>query len=355
MSAAEKRDILVWGAGAIGGTVAAYLARASHRVTCVDASAAHISAIAANGIRISGPVATFTARVAVASPEELNGTWPIALLAVKAQHSLEAALKLREHLAADGVVVTLQNGLSHVETARIVRPRRVFAGMVGFAADVLEPGHIRFGKGGDLVIGEPGRAADARVEECVSVLRDFEPRATTSDNIDASLWGKLGFVAILYGTALGMSPLAKLFTDRRLFPLWYGLAHEFVGVAEAEGIAPVSFDDFDLAAFRPARPTEAAWDCLMTVASRLGLNAKPHSGMWRDLAVHKRRTEIDAQLVPIVALGRRYGLPCRLLDCVCTMIHEIEAGTRVQSDDALSELLAVVDRASTGQMQSKVS
>jgi 2-dehydropantoate 2-reductase len=87
----------------------------------------------------------------------------------------------------------------------------------------------------------------------------------------------------------------------------------------------------------------------------VGPNSKPHSGMWRDLAVHKRRTEIDAQLVPIVQLGKRHTLPCRLLDRVCAMIHEIEAGTRPQTDDNLLELLAFGEYAATIPTQSAVS
>jgi 2-dehydropantoate 2-reductase len=160
---------------------------------------------------------------------------------------------------------------------------------------------------------------------------------------------------MLYGTALGMSPLATLLSDRTLFPLWYGLVHELNAVAEAEGIVPVSFNGFDLAAFRPEEPTEAAWQCVQTVAKGIGPNAKPHSGMWRDLAIHKRRTEIDAQLVPIVALGHKHGLPCYLLDRVCTMIHEVEAGARVQSDEALRELLTFADTIGSSRVQSIAS
>ena len=338
---AGARDILVWGAGAIGGTVAAYLARAGHRVTCVDTAAAHREAIAANGLRISGPVATFTARVTAVSPEALQGTWPLAIFAVKAHHSTPAAQALRPHLALDGAVVTLQNGLSHVDVAAVLGAERVYAGMVGFAADVLEPGHMRFGKGGDLAVGRPGHPVDAKLDEIVAVLRAFEPRTVATDRIESFLWGKLGFVAILYGTTVGMSPLAVLLRDPQFFPLWYGLARELMAVADAEGIAPELFDDFDLTAFRPGAPLDGARRCLAaTAAGVAGPNAKPHSGMWRDLNLHKRRTEIDAQLVPIVQLGGRHGLPCHLLDRVCTMIHDIEAGRRIQSDTAVHELLA---------------
>lgn len=341
MAEQGTRDILIWGAGAIGATVAAYLARAGHRVTCVDTNAAHREAVAANGLHITGPVDEFSVRVAIAAPEELRGTWPFAIVAVKAHYSHDAARALLPHLAADASVITLQNGLAHVEIAKIVHPHPVYAGMVGFAADVLAPGEIRFGKRSDLVIGRPGHAVDNRLNDLVAVMRAFEPNARATGDIEAALWGKLVFVAVLYGTALARSPIAALFRERRWFPVWYGLAHELLSVATAEGIAPESFDHFDLVAFRAPRPAEAAWQCLAETADGIGPNAKPHSGMWRDLSIHKRRTEIDAQLVPIVQLGRRHNLPTPLIEQVCIMIHEVEAGTRLQSDDALLDLLAL--------------
>jgi 2-dehydropantoate 2-reductase len=356
---ADARDILVWGAGAIGGTVAACLARAGHRVTCVDTAAAHCAAIANDGLRISGPVENFTARVTAVAPEAVQGTWPLAIFAVKAHHSVEAAAALGPHLAPNGVVVTLQNGLSHVDVAKVLGEERVYACMVGFAADVLEPGHVRFGKGGDLAVGRPGRPVDAKLAEIVDVLRAFEPRTVATDRIEAFLWGKLGFVAILYGTTVGMSPLAVLLRDPQFFPLWHGLARELMAVAGAEGIDPEPFDDFDLTTFHPDAPPDLARRCLaITAAGIAGPNAKPHSGMWRDLNLHKRRTEIDAQLVPIVRLGRRHGLPCRLLDRVCSTIHDIEAGRRVQSDATIHELLAYaleLDRSGATQSLSSVS
>ncbi len=345
VAGAAARDILVWGAGAIGATVAAYLSRAGHRVTCVDTAAAHREAIAAHGLRISGPVDQFTARVAVSSPEDLRGTWPLAIVAVKAHHSTEAAKALKDHLKPDASVITLQNGLCYADVGAVVGHDRVYAGMVGFAADVLEPGHVRFGKRGDLAVGKPGSAIDARLNDIVDLIRIFEPDAVATDRIDAFLWGKLGFVAILYGTAVGMSPLAVLLKDPRFFPVWYQLAGELMAVADAEDIVPESYDNFALTSFRFGQNPDAAREGLIASANAAGPNAKPHSGMWRDLNVHRRRTEIDAQLVPVVRLGNSRGLPCRMLDRVCTMIHEIEAGTRAQSDDSLLELLALADEA----------
>jgi 2-dehydropantoate 2-reductase len=68
-------------------------------------------------------------------------------------------------------------------------------------------------------------------------------------------------------------------------------------------------------------------------------NAKTHSGIWRDLAVRKRRTEVDMQIKPVVDQGRKHGIACVKLDALCRMIHEIENGERALSDRNLNELL----------------
>ena len=87
-------EVLIWGAGAIGGTMGAFLARAGHAVTFVDVVADHVAAINADGLHITGPVDDFTARAAAVTPDRLTGTHRLILLAVKAHHTEAAARML---------------------------------------------------------------------------------------------------------------------------------------------------------------------------------------------------------------------------------------------------------------------
>ena len=52
----KNAPILIWGAGAIGGTLAVYLARAGHAVRLVDTDPQHVAAIRAHGLRLTGPI-----------------------------------------------------------------------------------------------------------------------------------------------------------------------------------------------------------------------------------------------------------------------------------------------------------
>ncbi|MGH7524412.1 MAG: ketopantoate reductase family protein, partial [Gemmatimonadales bacterium] len=71
-------------------------------------------------------------------------------------------------------------------------------------------------------------------------------------------------------------------------------------------------------------------------------SAKTHSGIWRDLAVRKRATEVDPQLGIVARLGAEVGVPTPLTSAVVNLIHDIEQGTRVQSLETLDVLAATM-------------
>ena len=85
---------LIWGAGAIGGTMGAYLARAGHDITMVDNVDDHVAAINRSGIRITGPIAEFTQRVPAFTPATITGSWDTIMLATKAHHTEPATRAL---------------------------------------------------------------------------------------------------------------------------------------------------------------------------------------------------------------------------------------------------------------------
>ena len=331
--------ILVWGAGAIGGTVGAYLRRAGRDVSFVDVVSEHVAAICDPGLRITGPVEEFALRAPALLPAEVSGTWSLVLLCVKAQHTAEACRALLPHLAADGMVVSLQNGLCENTIAGIVGPARTMGAFVNFGADWMAPGEILFGNRGAVVLGEIDGRMTPRLAALHALMRDFEPDAIATPDIWSYLWGKLGYGAMLFAQALGEAGIADTLARPELLPAWRALGAEAVSVALAEGVAPRGFNGFDPDAFRPGAPAEAA---ARSVADMVAFNrpsAKTHSGVWRDIAVRRRRTEVDAQIAPLAEIGARHGLPCPTIRRLVSLIHEVEQGRRPQSDRNLLALL----------------
>ena len=104
---------LIWGAGAIGGTIGAHLARAGHEITLVDRARDHVAAIDAAGLRIEGPLTRFTVRVPAFTPDALRGEFAHVVLAVKAQDTEAAYLASMAHITEvrDGILKALENGV----------------------------------------------------------------------------------------------------------------------------------------------------------------------------------------------------------------------------------------------------
>ncbi len=331
--------ILIWGAGAIGGTIGAYLARAGHDVTFVDIVPEHVAAMNRDGLRITGPIENFSIRVPSFTPDTVIGTWKHIFLAVKAHHTAEATRALTPHLAQDGYVLSAQNGLCETVIQRIIGRDRTVGSFVNFSADWMGPGEIMFGGRGAVVLGEVNGRMTPRLEELHKVMLDFEPGAVTTTEIWGYLWGKLGYGAMLFAQALGDLGIADCLARPELLPVWRALGREAVEVALAEGVDPKGFNGFDPRAFMPNAPAEQAKACVDAMVAFNRPNAKTHSGVWRDLAIRKRRTEIDVQIWPIAEIGAKHGLPCPTVRKLVDMIHEVENGTRKMTDDNLLELI----------------
>ncbi|HXT15329.1 MAG TPA: 2-dehydropantoate 2-reductase [Gemmatimonadaceae bacterium] len=331
---------LVWGAGAIGGTMGAYLARAGHDVTVVDVVEDHVEAIERGGLRIAGPIDEFDVKLPAFTPSTLRGEWPAIILATKAHHTTSAVRALCPHLSAGGCVISAQNGLNELEIADVVGRERTVGAFVNFGADYLEPGVIHFGGRGAVVVGEIDGRMSPRALAIRDAWRDFDERAIATGNIWGYLWGKAAYGAVLFATALTDDSIADALAMPHHRDLYIDLAREILAVASARGVTPESFDGFDPAAYLPDAPSGAAEQSLDALVAFNRRSAKSHSGIWRDLAVRKRPTEVDAQLGIVVALGREAGVPTPLTARIVEMIHEIEQGRRSLSIDNLQSIRA---------------
>jgi 2-dehydropantoate 2-reductase len=330
--------ILVWGAGAIGGSMTAHLVRAGHDITVVDNVPEHVAAINDAGLRITGPIAEFTARMPAHLPGTLTGQWDTIMLATKAHHTEAATRALLPHLADNGCVISVQNGLNELAIADIVGAERTVGSFVNFGADYMEPGVILHGSRAAVVVGE----IDGRITPRVTAIRDawldFDDRAIVTPNIWGYLWGKEAYGAMLFATALTNESIADALAMQKYRHVYVALAREILAVAQARNVTPESFDGFDPAAYLPSAAADAAERSLDALVTHNRRSAKTHSGIWRDLAIRKRPTEVDAQLGIVVALGRESGVPTPLTARLVSLIHDIERGTRPQSLETLDAL-----------------
>ncbi len=333
--------ILIWGAGAIGGTIGAYWARAGVEVLLVDIAAEHVAACRTTGLEIGGPVDRFAVTVPAVTPGELEGRFRRIVLAVKAHDTTGALAALQPHLSANGYVLSAQNGLNEIEISRQVGAVRTMGALVNFGADWLGPGKIIRGNRGAVVVGEIDGEFRRRTREMHELLRVLEPDAVLTDNIWGFLWGKLAYGAMLFATALNMDSIADNFADPDRFPVWRKLGSEVMAAASAHGVTPVGFDGFDPASFEISSSEQRTRESVAELAVFNRGSAKTHSGVWRDLAVRKRRTEVDEQIGVIAELSAKVGVETPAIRRLIELVHDVEAGHRLQSRETFNELLSL--------------
>lgn len=330
--------ILIWGAGAIGGTLGAYWARAGVDVRMVDINAEHADTCSVQGLRIKGPLDNFTQVVPTVTPAQLSGTFSRIILAVKAHHTAAAVECMKPHLADDGFVLSAQNGLNELTISDMLSEQQTMGCFMNFGADWHGPGEILFGNRGAVVVGELDGNIRDRTREMFALLKIFEPDAVLTKDIWSYLWGKLGYGAMLFGTALTSDSMTENFAEPARAKIWISLAKEVMAIAHSQKVKPKGFNGFDPQAFMPGAPAELAQQSIDKLAAFTRQTAKTHSGIYRDLAVRKRDTEVDAQVALVAAIGEKAGVATPALNRLVELIHDVEKGRRDQSSATLQEL-----------------
>ena len=315
--------ILILGAGAIGGTLAACLTAAGEQVVAVDGNAAHVEAMRENGLAVAG-VRPLHVRLEAHHPSTLVGAFNRVILAVKAKDTEAALATVRAHLSPDGWVVPLQNGLGMLDVAAAVGAERTIGAVIAIGAHYKGPGQLALLGYGETHAGELDGVAHPRTHEAVALLSHLQPAELTG-NILGHAWGKLVLAAIYSATALADRDVLALYDDPDACALLAAAGSEVVAVAlaaraqlePADGLEPVRLLDPDSLVFGPGdvwAGQRAAWRRY----------ANTRTGIWRDLAELDRPTEVNAMLAPVVAAARRHAIATPCLDQLLILIHGAE-------------------------------
>lgn len=196
---------------------------------------------------------------------------------------------------------------------------------------------IHYGGRGAVHVGEPDGRMTRRVTDYVTLLKSFDDAIEASDNVLGLLWGKIAYGGLLTATALTNDTMAEVLGEPRWHDAMARIGREIVLGAKASGVAPVGVDGFDAEAFARNDAAGIAASC-EAMAEHYRHSAKTRSGIWRDLAVRKRKTEVAMLLAPVIEAGRRHDVAMPTVARLAAMIAEMENGTRGFSTDNLVEL-----------------
>jgi 2-dehydropantoate 2-reductase len=318
--------VTIVGAGGIGGTIGAHMARAGHEVTFVEVNASHVQAMREHGLHVAG-MTDLLIKPETLFPEEVGGLDAV-LLAVKAPATAEALAIIAPRLSERGYVASLQNGFEAYKVAAGIGAGRTIAAELTIGALYRGPGEIFYSGPGSFRLGELDGSDTDRVHELAAGLAAVVPVAVTS-NIRGYLWGKAALGAVWFATALVDEDVPRILARPEYLPVLGRLAAEVVSVADAEGVICEPIDGFDAHVFG-ADPVDevmvaAAWEGQRSSWSRY---LEKRTGVWRDLAVRHRATEVEALLAPVVSRADWHHMAVPRLRELVALIKEAEQGIR---------------------------
>jgi 2-dehydropantoate 2-reductase len=326
--------ICIYGAGAIGGMTAAWLARSGHEV-CVVARGAQLDAIRRRGLivreRATGKEEAF--RIKAEADPAVLGPQEYVVVAVKGQNLADVADGIAPLLSAGTSIVTAMNGVPwwffdrlkfgggklrlasldpDGKLARAMPTDRIIGCVVHLAASTPEPGIISHNMGTRLIVGGPGGASTTEVRRLTDALALAGFEAVLSDFIERDYWVKLlGNVSFNPVSALTMSTADRLIEDPHVKAYMVAIMREVLAIGRAVGVD---------AGIDP----EARID----MARALG---RFKTSMLQDLEAGKA-LEIDGLLAGTLEVARHAKVPAPCTESLFGLIRARAASTRQYRD-----------------------
>jgi 2-dehydropantoate 2-reductase len=335
----DKR-IAIFGTGANGAAFGADMINAGFDVTFIEQWPAHVAAMRENGLRVEMPDETVVTRVNalyISDLATIRETFDIVFIAVKAYDTSWACELIKPHLAEDGLVIGLQNGMTMDDVAAVVGPERTIGAVIEVAAGMYEPGVVIRQTGPDgtwFGIGAYDETTQGREPEVAEVLR-HAGAVEIRDDVRSAKWMKLVVNAaeFLPSSILNL-PLAEAVKIPGMQDLMKASGREAVrtGMALGYELVPIFGND----RIEANDPDQYASELLNAVLTHWTLSDTKVTTLqdW----TKGRRAEVDEINGLVVAEQVRLGGDAPINTQLVEIAHRIERG-ELDADPANAELL----------------
>lgn len=242
----EKKKILIYGTGAVGGYFGGRLAlNKSNDVSFI--ARGNFKLLKKDGLNVNSIDGDFSSKVKVyKTPAELKGIPDLVIICTKSQDTEEVINKLKPIISGSTQILSLQNGLTNYDKlSKAFGKKNIVRGFCYIGSEMLENGNIHHTSNGYIVIGESQGISGKKIEYLKTLFEDSEIRVRVTNNIVHDIWGKFSWNCVynVLCTLIGAKS-DKLFSNPFTEKLTIDVYNEVKSLAKAYGIR-FSKKDYD--------------------------------------------------------------------------------------------------------------
>lgn len=318
--------IAIYGAGAMGTVLGAFVARGGIDVHLISRNERHVASLKEKGATVCGSV-NFVQPVTALLPSEMKDKYEIIFLMTKQAKNEEIVTFLSDYLTDDGVIVTTQNGLPENSVAEIIGADRTYGCAIAWGATFHGEGVSELTSKADALtfsLGAYGENAD-KLEKIAGVLSPMG-KVKVEKDIMSARWAKLmmnaAFSGLSTATGLTFGQVAKKRSTRKIAQ---AIIKECIDVANLSGVEVGEIQGHDVAKLLYYNNPFKKLFSYMLIPVAMSHHKNLVSSMLKDLE-NKRRCEIDYICGAVVKAARTIGVGAPFCERVCEVVHGIEDG-----------------------------
>lgn len=324
----------IYGAGSLGTILGAFITKKGGQIDLINHNAAHVKALQENGAKVVGTL-EFTQPVSAILDTEMSGKYDIIFLMTKQLDNASVVNMLKEFLAEDGVIVTLQNGIPELQIGEIVGDDKVLGCTVAWGATMKGPGVCELTSAPDSLtfsLGSLTGRMNHHWQDVKNLLEMMGP-VELDTNFIGTRWSKLLINAAFSGmSAVCGCTFGEAAADKASRKVVQALIKECIDVCAKGNIKIEPIQGKDVVKLLNFNGPVKKAISFFIIPIAIKKHALLKASMLQDIERGKK-TEVDAINGVVCAFGRKVGFPTPMNDKVVEIIHKIENGELKPSFD----------------------
>jgi len=326
----------IFGAGAMGTVLGAYISRAGIDITLVNRNKEHVDALNRKGAAVIGET-VMTQKVRAVLPEEMDDGYDVIILMTKQAENEKNAEFLKSKLSDKGVVCTAQNGLPETGLAKMLGEHKVIGCTAVWGATLVEPGVVRLTskiRGMSFQIGSLTDGNEEQIQRVKALLEKMCP-VYIEENFIGARWSKLLLNTAFSGlSAVSGLTFGQIVKDRNSLEIAQRVIKEAIDVAKAADIRIMPLQGKDIVKLMDYKGVIKKAFAKMIIPIAISSHRSVRSGMLEDIQ-RGRKTDIEAINGVVCEFGNKYGCKTPFNDRIVSLVQKIETGENKVSRENL--------------------